>query len=244
MKRKYEHTRSETGYQSQTRKEGATQSPTFRDVESARVEAEPYRLATAKFRVDALTPVWSTGKNRPVDHKHVQRLCRIFIQSGGVDRKSWDNRLLVLCTRHEVEKMIRHIRENPSATLKSSKADGGSGSIEWPSFDEWASVNGRMVELMAGQHRANALREYVRQTGCGDEELWWVCDIYDAGMYINKLNPSYQIIIESRNLTLSPEYQATSESARPNVARLSRSDLATISDDFLHKREPVPRQEP
>lgn len=158
-------------------------SSTFRDVESARAQAEPYRIATAKFPVNALTPTWSIGKNRPIDHKQVQTLCRIFMQNGGVERKSWDRRLLILCTHQEVEKMISHLRANGSDSNGLDPVGVGSAPSEWPSFNGWIAVNGEKAELMAGQHRAEALREYVRRTGSGDDELWWVCDLYDKGMY-------------------------------------------------------------
>lgn len=52
------------------------------------------------------------------------------------------------------------------------------------SFQNWLDINDEKAEVMAGQHRLEALREYVKQTGSGSEELWWVCEFYDRGKYL------------------------------------------------------------
>ena len=69
----------------------------FENAKSVRELAEPYRLVTAKFPIDALTPVWRTGSNRPIDPNHVQDLCRIF-EEQRLQREDEKNHLLVLCT--------------------------------------------------------------------------------------------------------------------------------------------------
>lgn len=48
-------------------------------------------------------------------------------------------------------------------------------------FDDWMLVNDERAEVMAGQHRIEALREYVRQTRGNTRDLWWVCEFYDKG---------------------------------------------------------------
>ena len=73
----------------------------LRDAKSVREQAEPYRLSTAKFPLEALTPSWSIGSNRTVDIKHVQDLCRIF-EENGVLRECAENHLLVACTQAAV----------------------------------------------------------------------------------------------------------------------------------------------
>ena len=40
---------------------------------------------------------------------------------------------------------------------------------------------GYKLEVLAGQHRMAALRQYVRETGAGEAELWWNCVVYDQG---------------------------------------------------------------
>lgn len=49
-------------------------------------------------------------------------------------------------------------------------------------FSDWFKINsGEKVEILAGQHRLEALRKYVAQTGAEASELWWPCNIYDQG---------------------------------------------------------------
>ncbi|KAF2462508.1 uncharacterized protein BDR25DRAFT_320678, partial [Lindgomyces ingoldianus] len=51
--------------------------------------------------------------------------------------------------------------------------------FEWPSFEDWDMVVGEKAELMAGNHRVEALKKRLRLLGCGKEERWWICDIYN-----------------------------------------------------------------
>jgi len=139
----------------------------LRDCETKPVleEAEPFRLVTAKFPIDALTPEWSVGVNRPINESHKRRLCQIFMDQG-VHRKELGNRLRVACTKDEVRKMLDHIQP-----------DGDKQ--EWPCFDDWILVNGTKAELLAGNHRVEALKEYLRRTKSEGKERWWICDLYD-----------------------------------------------------------------
>ncbi|PVH70941.1 hypothetical protein DL98DRAFT_660914 [Cadophora sp. DSE1049] len=41
----------------------------LKSVKPARELAKPYRVCTAKFPINALTPSWSVGSNRPVNDK-------------------------------------------------------------------------------------------------------------------------------------------------------------------------------
>jgi hypothetical protein len=51
------------------------------------------------------------------------------------------------------------------------------------SFRNWADLNGDdKPELMAGQHRIEALKDYVKQTASDPSDLWWICEFYDKGM--------------------------------------------------------------
>ncbi len=150
---------------------------------SLREQAEPYRLATAKFRVEALTSTWSLGSNRQIHENHVQSLCRLF-QEQGLQRELAENHLLVACTRAEVQRMMAHLEQAGQDT-----SQGGGSPSSWPSFDDWMAVNGRKGEIMAGQHRIEALKLYLRRIGSSHsggpaverDQAWWICDIYDKG---------------------------------------------------------------
>jgi hypothetical protein len=147
------------------------------DTESIREQAEPYRLATAKFPLNALTPVWTTGSNRPIDQKHAANLCRIFKEQN-LQREAEENHLRIACSQKEVQRMIDHL--NPTENLLPT----------YLPFDDWMEVNGTLAELMAGQHRVAALRLLLQQLGgtsekddVWNEHFWWICDIYDIGEY-------------------------------------------------------------
>jgi hypothetical protein len=146
----------------------------FEAGESTLEQAQPYRIATARMPIDALTPVWSLNQNRPVSERHVQKLCTIFMQ-GGLNRTARGNHLQVLCSQEQIRKMMAHLNVDVGSG-KSMAVD------EIMDFAEWKSVIGdRKLEILAGQHRIRALEEYVKQTNAGDGELWWPCEFYDEG---------------------------------------------------------------
>jgi hypothetical protein len=43
---------------------------------------------------------------------------------------------------------------------------------------------------MTGQHRIEALRDYVKQTSSGSDDLWWTCEFYNKGMCLLSPSPS------------------------------------------------------
>ena len=143
--------------------------------QSVRERAEPYRLGTARFPVDALTPVWKQGHNRDPDKKQIQALCKIF-EEQEVQRESVENRLRVICSRAEVERMTAHLEQagEPASETPSSL----------PSFHDWVQVNGCCAELMAGQHRVKALELFLKRGNrlpTSSDPPSWPCDIYNRG---------------------------------------------------------------
>lgn len=186
MKRKASHVRSPPAKR-QCVEHDDTQDPTeaaITDIKSVREQAEPYRLCTAKFPLEALTPSWSIGSNRAVSVKHVQDLCRIF-EENGLQRECAENRLLVACTQAAVQKMMDHMKS--SALGAGGSGDRPENNLEpWPSFEEWVLVNGSRAEIMAGQHRVEALKMFLERKGseaARKEQSWWICEIYDRGRF-------------------------------------------------------------
>jgi hypothetical protein len=140
-----------------------------------RERAAEHLLGTARFPVDALTPVWRKGTNRPLDMRQVRELCDSFGREGLL-RESEGNRLQVCCSRAEFARMTTHL-----ATTTGDGASGAGDSL--PSFHDWVEVNGCRAELMAGQHRVAALERFLQKEfpTAPPEELCWACDIYDRG---------------------------------------------------------------
>jgi hypothetical protein len=132
---------------------------------------------SAKFHVDDLTPKWTHGQNRELNTKQVNALCKIF-EGQKLQRESEENRLLVLCSRGDVERMLAHVQQAGIPTAETSSP--------WPWFGDWAKVTGGRAELMAGQHRVAAAKAFLQKknrlhASLDPEPLWWVCDIYDCG---------------------------------------------------------------
>ena len=161
-------------------------------MKSIREQAQPYLLCTAKFPLEALTSSWSIGCNRAVDVKHVRDLCRIFEETG-LQREHAENHLLVACPPAAVRRMMDHLRA--PAAVEESGLEGGAESRsharpgdrleeKWPSFEQWMLVNGSPAEIMAGQHRVEALQMLLKQKAYKafkKSQSWWICDVYNSG---------------------------------------------------------------
>jgi hypothetical protein len=139
-----------------------------------RRQAKPYRLAIAELPINLLTSSWSRSNNRPLDRNHVAHLCRSFRQ-GNLARRAEENYIQVTCSAAAIDSIIstiaesyRHPDDHPVL-----------------SFKHWAGVNDEKPEVMAGQHRIEALRDYVKQTGSGSDDLWWTCEFYNKGTIHN-----------------------------------------------------------
>lgn len=130
--------------------------------------AKPYLLATAKVPLDVFSFHWSLGKNRFINRKQVENLCDIFSKQS-LDREYDDHHIRGLCSRAEVERITQYLQRNGDPREPHA----------WPSFLDWMAVNGTQIELMAGQHRVKALREHVLCSNLSEDQLWWICDLYD-----------------------------------------------------------------
>lgn len=140
----------------------------LRDVKSIEEQAEQYRLGTVKFPLNALTTTWKLGSNRRINGKHVHALYEKF-KDEGLQRDVPINHLLVECGRDDFERMMDHLRV------------GGVSIPECPSFDEWMRVIGNQAEVMAGQHRMEALRLSPDGAPAAGNQAWWTCRVYDTG---------------------------------------------------------------
>lgn len=172
MKRKDEDVLTKTGKRQRT---------AVKEADSIYDQAAPYLLATAKFPTDALTSEWSIGANRPIDPAHKRRLCQIFDEVG-VLRRDRSHQLQVACSKAQVQQMLDHLAEKGQAQASATAAESAEeGDPKWPSFEDWATVIEAKAELIAGHHRVEAFKEYLRLRQLPEEERWWVCSIYDKG---------------------------------------------------------------
>lgn len=143
-------------------------APQLRDVKSIEEQAEQYLLGTVKFPLNALTTSWRIGSNRRINEKHVNALYEKF-KDEGLQREVPINHLLVECGRDDFERMMDQLRM------------GGVSIPECPSFNKWMSVNENKAEIMAGQHRVEALRLSLGGAPPMRDQAWWTCRVYDTG---------------------------------------------------------------
>lgn len=149
--------------------------PSFTEVDSLRKQAEPYRLAVAELPIHLLDSSWSRGNNRPLDRNHIAHLCRSF-QNGGLARRAEEHYIQVSCSAAAVQRMMDAIPDADQNTAQDRRQ-------HVLSFRNWADFNGdERPELMAGQHRIEALKDYVKQTDSDVSDLWWICEFYDKGV--------------------------------------------------------------
>ncbi|KAI9764365.1 MAG: hypothetical protein M1840_008503 [Geoglossum simile] len=177
--------------------------PGFRDLESPVEQAEQYRLGTVRMPIDSLSSVWrrGNGTNRQVSHPHVLTLLKIFLDEG-LKRKAPENHLLVGCNGSQVGAMLQFLesRSTSSAVRANTRPEIEKAmrsrfprnqldeAPEWPLFEGWEKINGR-AELMAGQHRVEALKLYIQATSSDiTGQSWWVCDLYDLESLPEHLN--------------------------------------------------------
>lgn len=141
----------------------------FSDAPAVVEEARRCLLGVARLPLQCLDATWTDGLNRPLDERRVRELVAIF-RRGGLRRHARENFLRVQCS----EAAFR-------AMAAASDAAGGEDDVR--DFRAWPSTHGDLrLELLAGQHRAVALRRYVQETELGDEgELWWPCEVYNQG---------------------------------------------------------------
>lgn len=153
----------------------------IKDVCSVDEQSQPYLLATVQFPIDQLTPDWRLGSNRPINEAHKRQLLQVFKDSG-ILRRDISHRLYISCSKAHVEQMLAHLKQKESVAGDAVEGEEkDNGDKEWPSFEEWGDVIGERAELLAGNHRVEALKEYLRQSESPKAESWWVCNIYDRG---------------------------------------------------------------
>lgn len=88
-----------------------------------------------------------------------------MFKKDGLNRIAPGNRLLRVCTAADIQSStIKWSDENPQDPRHMSE------------------ITSLRFEVLAGQHRIAALREYVSDTESDPAELWWTCELYDQGM--------------------------------------------------------------
>ncbi|KAG6052682.1 hypothetical protein E4U17_005518 [Claviceps sp. LM77 group G4] len=146
----------------QKRKRGTTRGDngTPHDSKSVRGLAKPHLLAVAKLQVKVLEPNRSIGSNRQLDADRVGELKNLF-KKDGLKRTAQENWLLCVCNAADISKI-------------------------WPDENllnrgHCSEVMPQSIEVLNGQHRIAALRDYVNDTGNDEAELWWMCELYNQG---------------------------------------------------------------
>ena len=88
----------------------------------------------------------------------------------------------VASTKAQVQKMLDHINRGRAHNIDLGSADASRDKSEYLSFKDWDTIIGEKAELIAGNHRVEALKEYLRRSKSSENEGWWICDVYDKGI--------------------------------------------------------------
>ncbi|KAF7515060.1 hypothetical protein G7054_g14786 [Neopestalotiopsis clavispora] len=129
----------------------------------------------------------------------------------------------------DVEVMRQHLGTHDAAHADTEDAP--------LSFLEWSQVHGgKLVEVMAGQHRIEALKKVSRQDkSCGTWELWWTCEFYDLDKLPADLDR--ELRINRKDLTLADKHGQVWNQARSAIAQ----DPRLLEGNFKKVTEQVTR---
>ncbi|KFA71015.1 hypothetical protein S40288_10412, partial [Stachybotrys chartarum IBT 40288] len=206
---------------------------------SPTLEHQPKSIITVRMPMNALSNDWKIGKNRDVDWNHVRALSKRFYDAGGPDKENPENYMAVSADLEDIQRMIE------SSTNPGEAAYNNGESLS--DFTNWMMVNGgRQVEIIAGQHRKEALRKYVERARLGEEELWWPCKIYDPRtLTIEQL---LQLRANRRDVARPDSHSdiwlqaVTAESQKENIFHGKVEDMMRQMSDILqlHDEAGVP----
>ena len=122
-----------------------------------------------------------------------------MFKTDGVKRADISCRIRIACTQLEFETMKEHALE----TMTDSQLPE-----LW--FGDWEQIIGRKAELLAGNHRVEALKELLRWSASDEREWWWMADIYNQGTYL-PVHPDHSITKCKRQSTCFPSHETTSK---------------------------------
>lgn len=115
--------------------------------------------------------------------------------------------------------MLDHLKEEGLAQTTATAAESAEGDSKWPSFEAWGSLIGEKAELIAGHHRVEAFKEYLRFRELPEEERWWVCSIYDKGFSPRTCQASQEANLKDRHASAPLAHPASGQSRRDSPSR-------------------------
>jgi hypothetical protein len=145
-----------------------TPPPPFSEAPSIKVEAQRYLLGIAKLHLKDLNCHWLESSNRLLDLQHVKSLLFAF-QEGKLDRYSQENYIQVTCSSNTYSNACQQLGAQDTAKQPVDLLD-------------WNTVTQEKFEVINGQHRINALQEYIKKTDQPATSEWWICCIYNKGI--------------------------------------------------------------
>ncbi|KAG6100727.1 hypothetical protein E4U31_003926 [Claviceps sp. LM219 group G6] len=119
-----------------------------------------------------------------------------------------ENRILCLCTAADIQFGDAAWSDEQSKDIR-----------------HWPQAISSPIEVLAGQHRIAALRDYVTETESDPAELWWTCELYDRDTLPMHLNQSMRY-----NRTDSAMPDSHAQVWMQLVAIISRQQDEKVSD--------------
>lgn len=113
----------------------------------------------------------------------MRELKDVFI-TGNIQRKDPANRILLGTTTEAFQQQFAEVRANPGfvtdAVWRGRWRPGDRIETNYKFVDWGTPTPVNELELLAGQHRRQALEDTILENGQSkDEHFWWICNVYD-----------------------------------------------------------------
>ena len=126
------------------------------------------------FEIPDMTTEGTDRSNRLPSQSHIQNLITSFTEKG-VLRTAPENRMLLGMGEEDFQRYFQG--EQISSWQWRTKRKPNSSTGEFQKFTR-TNEHAKMI-ILAGQHRKLALVAYIAKAGKGEEESFWVANVYN-----------------------------------------------------------------
>ena len=78
--------------------------------------------------------------------------------------------------------MLDYINRGQAYNVNLGSINAPGDKLEYPSFKGWDIIIREKAELIVGNYKIEALKEYLRRLKSLKNKRWWICDVYNKGI--------------------------------------------------------------